>query len=371
MNKTAKIIITAIGGAILFLVLGAWYAASTVDPVQLTKLLSTSVKANTGRELKIDGPVTLSFFPRISVSAERLSLGNASWSSEPEMLTLKRIELDIKTLPLLSKRIEIGNVKLAGLDLLLQKNASGKANWDMSVEASDAASGSSGDSSGATSVGDNLIYMEGTSVVDAQIQYRDPSSSVSSYQIQRLALAESGDKTTNKGLVEVKPCTFSLMYWWKGLLGYPDMIEISKDSNTAMLQFESTFGGGDSGETELTEKDVFDVDHIIEVDEQEQLVSLYSYVPIPVPEKLIGALGLAILNINPETRYGSLEICSTDNEEGLNEHFLRYRAATYLRGIKSGKVEAIESMVTNGSEFFGLALDAMCVNKSIKKWLLS
>ena len=178
-------------------------------------------------------------------------------------------------------------------------------------------------------------------------------------------------KSTNKGLVEVKPCTFSLMYWWKGLLGYPDMIEISKDSNTAMLQFESTFGGGDSGETELTEKDVFDVDHIIEVDEQEQLVSLYSYVPIPVPEKLIGALGLSILNINPETRYGSLEICSTDNEEGENEHFLRYRAATYLRGVKSGKVEAIESMVTNGSEFFGLALDAMCVNKSIKKWLLS
>ena len=178
-------------------------------------------------------------------------------------------------------------------------------------------------------------------------------------------------KSTNKGLVEVKPCTFSLMYWWKGLLGYPDMIEISKGSNTAMLQFESTFGGGDSGETELTEKDVFEIDHIIEVDEEEMLISLYSYVPISVPDNLIGALGLAILNINPETRYGSLELCSTENEEGKTEHFLRYRAATYLRGIKSGKVEAIESMVTNGSEFFGLALDAMCVNKSIKKWLLS
>ncbi len=174
-------------------------------------------------------------------------------------------------------------------------------------------------------------------------------------------------KSTNKGLVEVKPCTFSLMYWWKGLLGYPDMIEISKGSNTAMLQFESTFGGGDSGETELTEKDVLDIDHIIEVDEEEMMISLYSYVPIPVPEKLVGAVSLAILNINPETRYGSLELCSTENEEGETEHFLRYRAATYLRGIKSGKVEAIESMVTNGSEFFGLALDAMCVNKSIKK----
>jgi hypothetical protein len=178
-------------------------------------------------------------------------------------------------------------------------------------------------------------------------------------------------KSTKKGLVEVKPCTFSLMYWWKGLLGYPDMIEISKGSNTAMLQFESTFGGGDSGETELTEKDVLDIDHIIEVDEEEMLISLYSYVPIPVPDSLIGALGLSILNINPETRYGSLELCTTENEEGKTEHFLRYRAATYLRGIKAGKVEAIESMVTNGSEFFGLALDAMCVNKSIKKWLLS
>jgi hypothetical protein len=101
------------------------------------------------------------------------------------------------------------------------------------------------------------------------------------------------------------------------------------------------------------------------------MISLYSYVPIPVPEKLVGALSLAVLNINPETRYGNLEICPTENEEGVTEHFLRYRAATYLRGIKSGKVETIESMVTNGSEFFGLALDAMCVNKSIKKWLLS
>ena len=178
-------------------------------------------------------------------------------------------------------------------------------------------------------------------------------------------------KSTDEGLVEVKPCTFSLMYWWKGLLGYPDMIEVSRDSNTAMLQFESTFGGGDSGETELTEQDTLEIDHIIEVDEEERLVSLYSYVPIPVPDKLIAALGLAILNINPETRYGSLEICSTTNEEDEDEHFLRYRVATYLRGIKSGKVEAIESMITNGSEFFGIALDAMCVDKSIKKWLLS
>ncbi|QWD85772.1 AsmA family protein [Polynucleobacter asymbioticus] len=195
MNKSVKIIITALGAAVLLLGLGAWYAASTVDPVQLTKLLSSSVKTATGRDLKISGPVSLSFFPGISVSAERLSLSNASWASDPEMLTLKRIELDIKTLPLLSKRIEIGNVKLAGLDLLLQKNASGKANWDMSAETSNTAPVSSLDNSETTSVGDNLISMESVSIADARIQYRDPSGSISSYLIKRLSLSESGDKT--------------------------------------------------------------------------------------------------------------------------------------------------------------------------------
>lgn len=195
MRKSVKIIITALGAAILLLVLGAWYATSKVDPIQLTKLLSSSVKTATGRDLKINGPVTLSFFPGISVSAQRLSLSNAPWASDPEMLTLRQIELDIKILPLLSGRIEIGNMKLAGLDLLLQKNASGKSSWNMGAEVSNTASTSSNDNSDIASVGDNLIYMEGISLVDARIQYRDPSGSISSYLIKRLSLSESGDKT--------------------------------------------------------------------------------------------------------------------------------------------------------------------------------
>jgi len=195
MRKSVKIIITALAAAILLLVLGAWYATSKVDPIQLTKLLSSSVKTATGRDLKINGPVTLSFFPGISVSAQRLSLSNAPWASDPEMLTLRQIELDIKILPLLSGRIEIGNMKLAGLDLLLQKNASGKSSWNMGAEVSNTASTSSNDNSDIASVGDNLIYMEGISLVDARIQYRDPSGSISSYLIKRLSLSESGDKT--------------------------------------------------------------------------------------------------------------------------------------------------------------------------------
>jgi uncharacterized protein involved in outer membrane biogenesis len=195
MSKTVKIIISTLGGVIILLLAGAWYASTVVDSAQLTKMLSSSVKAATGRDLKISGPVTLSFFPSISVSAERLSLSNASWASSPDMLTLQRIDLNIKTLPLLTKRIELGNVKLTGMELLLQKNASGKANWEMSADTSNASTVSGNGNADTTSVGDNLIYMESVSVADALIQYQGPSSVISSYHIKRLSLKEGGDKT--------------------------------------------------------------------------------------------------------------------------------------------------------------------------------
>ncbi len=193
MSKPIKIIIGILGAVILLLGVGAWYAASKVDPVQLTKLLSTSVKAATGRDLKITGPVTLSFFPRISVSAERLSLSNASWASNPEMLTLQHIEMDIQMLPLLRGQIEIASVKLGGLELLLQKNSSGKANWDISAETSNASDASS--SSGTDTASSSLISMDSISVLDARVRYLDASGSTSSYQIKRLTLTEGGDKT--------------------------------------------------------------------------------------------------------------------------------------------------------------------------------
>jgi uncharacterized protein involved in outer membrane biogenesis len=162
--------------------------------VQLTKLLSSSVKTATGRDLKITGPVSLSFFPVISVSAEGVSLSNASWASDSDMLTLKRIDLNIKTLPLLSKRIEVGSLKLAGLELFLQKNGAGKANWDFSTDASGGPSAANNDA-GRSPVSDNLISVDSISIADAYIQYQDPSNAISSYQIRRLSLAESGDKT--------------------------------------------------------------------------------------------------------------------------------------------------------------------------------
>ena len=248
MSKLVKITISTLGGVIILIVIGIWYAASAVDPVQLTKLLSASVKTATGRDLKIAGPVSLSFFPGISVSAEGLSLSNASWASDSDMLTLKRIDLNIKTLPLLSKRIEIGNVKLAGLELFLQKNGTGKANWDFSADASGEMSGTKNNTE-TSSVSDDLISMDSVSITDTQIQYQDPSNAISSYQIQRLSLADSGDKTTvslNMKLQEQalelsgKTGSFSRLFkqWNVSSTQFPVDLNLTMNGKSMMIQGE-------------------------------------------------------------------------------------------------------------------------------------
>ena len=195
MNKATKIVLGVLGGIVLLGGLGAWYASATIDPAQLAKLLSSSVKSATGRDLKIEGPISLSVFPKIAVRAERLSLSNASWAQASDMLTLKYIELNIKTLPLMSARVEIDNIELHGVNVYLQANAAGKVNWDLDdgAPASNtpadkvASSTDSGDSS--------FIGIEKLSLADAQIQYRNALNEESNYQVRRLSLERSGNKT--------------------------------------------------------------------------------------------------------------------------------------------------------------------------------
>jgi len=195
MSKRFKIIFSILVSALFLGVVGIWYFAFAVDPVKLTTLLVNSVKSSTGRDLKIAGPVSLSFFPRISVSAERLSLSNTTWADTPEMLTLNRIELNIKMLPLLRGRVESANVKLSGLELFLQKNASGNRNWDMTAASANDAGLPNVAIADNSSTNDSLVSMENISVLDARIQYQAATGPPSNYQVQRLSLIEGGDKT--------------------------------------------------------------------------------------------------------------------------------------------------------------------------------
>ena len=195
MNKTSKIVLGFLGGIVLIGGIGAWYVAKAINPTQLAGLISSSVKSATGRDLKIEGPVSLSVFPKIAVTADRLSLSNAPWAKTSEMLAIKHIELNIKTLPLLKGSVEIDSIRLNGVNVYLQTNSAGVSNWSLSDDAP-ATVTSNSDKGLATNSNDrSLIDIEKLSLANAQIEYRDSRGQESKYQVRNLSARKSGDKT--------------------------------------------------------------------------------------------------------------------------------------------------------------------------------
>jgi uncharacterized protein involved in outer membrane biogenesis len=166
-----------------------------VNPAQVTKLLSSSVKEATGRELKITGPISLSIFPSISVKAEQLALSNASWASNPDMLTFKQVELDIRLWPLLKGSVEISKIGVLGLEANLQTNKAGEGNWNLTapvLATNNLASQTTTDSSSSSP----LVSFQTLDIVDARINYQDDNQAAKSLKIPKLNLDAKDGKST-------------------------------------------------------------------------------------------------------------------------------------------------------------------------------
>ena len=207
MNKTLKISLIAFIACLIATTLSAWYAASSINPAQLTKLLSSSVKDATGRELKITGPVSLSLFPSISVKAEQVSLSNASWASNPNLLTFKHIELDIRLLPLLMGSVEVSRIGINGLEANLQTNKVGDGNWDLTPPT--IVTGGSGVQPASSDSSNNvLVSIKTVDVVDARINYQGGEKVASPIIIPKLSLDGGDGKSTI--LIDVQHTNYTL-----------------------------------------------------------------------------------------------------------------------------------------------------------------
>jgi AsmA family protein len=207
VNKTLKISLIALIGCLAIIGLGAWYASSFVNPAQVTKLLSASVKEATGRELKIAGPVSLSLFPSISVKAEQVSLSNASWASNPDLFVFKHIELDIRILPLLKGSVEISRIGIRGLESNLQTNKAGEGNWNLTPPTI-VTSGSVTQSANSDSSNNALVSINTLDVVDAHINYQDGEKAASPISIPKISLDASDGRSTI--LVDVQRANYTL-----------------------------------------------------------------------------------------------------------------------------------------------------------------
>ena len=73
---------------------------STIDPNDYRDLLSEPIKEATGREFTVSGDVELKIGVPVALTANGLGFANAEWGSQAEMASVKRIEVELRLLPL-------------------------------------------------------------------------------------------------------------------------------------------------------------------------------------------------------------------------------------------------------------------------------
>ncbi len=101
-----------------------------VDPNDYKPQIVEKAKQTLGRDLAIEQDLSLSVFPWLGIETGGVRVGNAEGFQAESFAEIEQLGLKVKLMPLLSRRVEVDTLVLKGLRLNLEKDASGKTNWD-------------------------------------------------------------------------------------------------------------------------------------------------------------------------------------------------------------------------------------------------
>jgi len=106
-----------------------WVHFINLDPYrdQIANLATRSI----GREVNINGHMDVNLFPHPQVVLNDITVANASWGSEPTMVSVGHIDAAVSFLSLFSDPIIVRGVSLNDVAVLLERNAQQKGNWVM------------------------------------------------------------------------------------------------------------------------------------------------------------------------------------------------------------------------------------------------
>ncbi len=115
---------------ILVVIVAGLLVAPAFIPVDTYKgQIQTAARDATGRELTIDGDISLSLLPRLAIEVENVSFANAPGAAEPQMASIEKLAVELQILPLLSREVKLDRLVLVRPNILLEVDAKGRPNW--------------------------------------------------------------------------------------------------------------------------------------------------------------------------------------------------------------------------------------------------
>lgn len=129
MKIRLKWILTGAVALVAAIVAAGYAVLASFESEDLRAVIESEAKSATGRSLTIGGPMDLdvSFTPTIAI--ENVTFGNAPWGVWPEIFSIRRLEVQVALLPLLSGEVEVRRLLAIEPVILLETNAEGQGNW--------------------------------------------------------------------------------------------------------------------------------------------------------------------------------------------------------------------------------------------------
>ena len=126
-----KRILTVVAALVAAAVVAVVAILSTMDFEELRGVVEEKAEEATGRKLTIAGPIDLVISLNPAIALEDVTFANAPWGSRKEMVTVKRFEVEVALLPLITGDIQVNRLILIEPDILLETDAKGRPNWQM------------------------------------------------------------------------------------------------------------------------------------------------------------------------------------------------------------------------------------------------
>jgi uncharacterized protein involved in outer membrane biogenesis len=120
----------ALAAVSAFLVVAGLAAPTLLNIDQYKPAMIAAVKEATGRELVIEGPLKLTVFPTLRISARQVRFANAVGAKGAQMVDVRWVGIRPSFWALLQGRIEVGRLTLFRPTLVLEADAQGRPNWE-------------------------------------------------------------------------------------------------------------------------------------------------------------------------------------------------------------------------------------------------
>jgi AsmA family protein len=121
-------ILLIVGGAVVGAV---WFGGAPAVAWLIEHPLSSAI----GRQIRIAGPLVIRWGAPTQIIVNDIHVANASWGSQPEMFSARRLEIAIFARSLIFGRMQIPSVAFDGAKLLLETSDHGEANWQFAPAA--------------------------------------------------------------------------------------------------------------------------------------------------------------------------------------------------------------------------------------------